>query len=333
MVFSGNNAERLRLVCAGVTGLLFGMLKMAPAPACGPDHRCATDAIDGFFLPLITASLGDPGQVATLPLLPATTPIPSPLPPSGGAVIITPPPAPVPVPAPAPATPVSNSSPPPPDTFVPVQRMLISQTLFVGALHDGGDVDMFTEMLPAIDGTPNPSPDPVTLSELDLAPDKTDHDMLVMEQIVTLPIGEIWTLGPLLQPVAMRINCGACGPGGHVSRFHGTASLEIPISQGGHGKLTNIDLRASSGSTAYGEMHFSFRTSDSNVFRDDEAMMTLEIDGLKTSLTTRLAAWRGLQNEINGLFIAVPMDDASDPGGIAGQFSGGECTPVCGVEN
>ena len=184
MIFSGNKSKRLRLVGAWVTGLICGMLKMAPTPACNPDQPCAADAIDGFFLPLITGSLGDPGYVAALPLPPATAPTPSPLPPAGGAVMIKPP-------LPVSTTPTSDSPPSSPDTVVPVQRILIGQTLFAWALRDGGDVDMFTEMLPFIDGAPYPLTGQVTPWELDLALDENDHDRLMMQQVVALPTGKI----------------------------------------------------------------------------------------------------------------------------------------------
>jgi hypothetical protein len=322
MILSGINVSGVRLVLAGTMALLFGLLKTAPAPACGPSQPCSADAIDAFFLPLITASLGDPGQAAAFLPPPNTAPAPSPLPPSGGAVIIKPPPS----------NPASDKPPPPQsDAVVPAQRLLISQTLFAGALHAGGDVDMRVEMLPSIDGVPDAMPEQATLSGLALTPDSTDHEMLTMQQIINLPTSGIWPLEMLVQPVTMRVTCGACGPGGGVSRFDGTARLEMPISQGGHGKITKIDLHAPGGSTAHGEMHFSLRTSDGLVAKDDKARLQLVIDQETLNLAARLAAWRGQQQQMNGIFIATPTDDVSDPGGIAGQFSG--CVPACGVEN
>lgn len=326
MILSDIDVGGVRLARAGAMALLFGWLKTTPVLACGPNQPCSADAIDAFFLPLISSSLGDPSQAAAFLPPPTTAPTPSPLPPSGGAVIIKPPPR-----SPPPSSPASDRPPPQPDTFVPAQRLLISQTLFAGTFHAGGEVDMHAEMLPPIDGVPDAMPEQATLSGFALAPDSTDHEMLTMQQVIILPTSGIWPLEMLVQPVTLRVTCGACGPDGGISQFDGTARLEMPISQGGNGKITNMDLHAPGGSTANGEMHFSLRASDGFVTKDDKARLQLVIDQETLNLAARLVAWQGQQQEMNGIFIAAPFDDTSDPGGIAGQFSG--CVPACGVEN
>ena len=310
MILSGNIVAGSHLARAGAAGLSIGILVTATAPACGPDHPCAAEAIDGFFMPLIARSLSDTARTKAL----------SPSPPLPSPAIIDQPPLP-------------EIPPPPPDATVPVQRLLVGQTLFATPLQEGGDVHMFFQLLPSTGGVPDTLPDHTALSNLALRPDMFDHDMLAMEHIVTLPAGDFWPLQSLSQPVAMRVTCGACGPDGGLSQFDGTGRLEIQIKPLGSGKITNIDLQTPGGSTAHGEMRFTLRSSLQNVFSDNQARLQLVIDQETINLDTRLVAWRGAARWMAGLFVGVPEGDDIDPGGFAGQFSGAGCVPVCGAEN
>ena len=310
----------------GATGLLFGMSMMVSALACNPNHPCEAAAIDEFFMPLITASLGEPAgfMAAIPPSAPAPVPTPSPLPPSGGPIIIKPPPPPE-TSSEAPPPP----PPPPPDAVVPVQRLLVSQTLMAGSMLDGGEVDMYVEMLPPIDSGPDALKPGRTVSTPSLAPDETGQGMLTMTQTIALPFGEIWPSGPISQPVVMELTCGACGADGGIAHFDGTARLDMQMTPGHRGQITNIDLHAPGGSRAQGELRFSLRASDDGVFMDNDAVLTLIIDNQPNNMAARLAAWRGLNKGIDGIFVGAPIDDMPDPGAIAGQFSG--CVPACGV--
>ena len=317
----------MNLCVAPVTAL--GLLVWSlPVSACAVDGPCPAGAIDDFFLPLISSSLADPNRVAALPPQAVADPNPSPLPPSGGAIIIKPPPAPDTIP---PTTPSSEA--PPPHTVVPVQRLLVGQSLFSGLVQDGGEVDMFIKTLPQGQSRQDRLPDQATIMALSLAPDKENQGMLAMEQLVSLPVADIWPLTSFSQDVAMRIACGACGPDGGVAQFDGAGRLEIGMRAMGPGKITGINLRNAAGATAQGEMHFSLQTAHDNVFTDDTARMRLVVDRRATHLSTRLFAWRGPQQQLSGIFIGTPDGDTEDLGGFAGQFSGAGCVPDCGVEN
>lgn len=308
-----------------VLGLAYALSDAPPMLACSPEQPCAAGAIDGFFMPLIVTSLGDPHQVMMPSPSPITAAVPAPPPSSGKAVIITPPPS------PERTTPLQG-------TVVPVRQLLIGQTLFGGAFRDGSEANMFATILTATERAPDSARTRDTLTPAALTPDALtpapgDHDMLVMEQVITLPIGEAWPLQSLSQPVGMQITCGACGPHGGVSHLAGTARLDMQIAPWGQGKITDIDLRAAGGSTAHGEMHFVLRNSHENLFIDEEARLRLVIDRKTTHLTTSLLAWRGPLRRLAGIFVGMPADGSADLGSFAGQFSGAECAPSCGVEN
>jgi hypothetical protein len=329
MILSGGKMSRLPLATAIAMTLLCGWSMVMPASACGPEQPCDADAIDGFFLPLITGSLGEPSRIAVMPLLPATTPAPSPLTPSGEPVIIRPP-----APPAAPDLPKPDKPQPSTEIVNPVQQLLIGQQLITGPMHEGADVDLYFDLLPSIHGGPNGLTDQLSLSDLALVPDAFDHTMLLMEQTVTVPTVDFWPLQTALsQQVDMQVTCGACGPGGGLSRFDGTGRLEIQNNSWGSGKITDIDLLASGGSTAKGEMDFTLQAGLQNVFADDNAHLRLVINHEMVDLATRLVAWRGARQQITGLFVGMPEGGDIDPGGIAGQFRGGECVTACGVEN
>ena len=294
-------------------GLLCAMTRGPPALSCSPDSPCAASAIDGFFLPLITTSLGEshrgPPAPPTLPSARRVTIIPEALPDE-----------------PAPASPVRPVT-------EPMQRLAVTQTLVAGALSDGGEADMFFELLPVADPARNALPARKTLSELDLMPAEGNPGMLVMTHLVVLPAGDAWPLKSLSQPVAMRITCGVCGPDGDFLRFDGTARLEIQVRSSGEGRITDIDLRGSGGQTAHGEMDFTLHESNGNVLTAELAMLRLAIDQDRMDLATRLLVWRDARQVMEGVFIGIPTGDSLDKGAFAGQFSGAGCMPVCGVEN
>ena len=276
--------------------------------ACGPQDPCAAADIDAFFLPLITHSLAvtrhdvPPPRATTLPL--------------------------VAKPAPPPERPQVAAQ-----TVVPVQRLLVGQTLFADKLHDGGDVDMFFEILPVTDGAADVLPNRTALAGLALAVDRDDPDMLAMERLVSLPAKDVWQLTSLSQPVAMRVICGACAPDGGISHFNGAGKFEIRFDPWGTGRISDIKLRGEAGQVVEGEMNFNMRFVDGNILTDDQARLRLVIGQDRMHLTSRLLAWRDAQGWVAGTFIGVPETDVVDPGAIAGQFSGVDCVPACGVEN
>jgi hypothetical protein len=60
MVHSDNDGERQGLRLGITIGLVLwvAVILAKPASACSQHDPCTADAIDGFFLPLITSSLG-----------------------------------------------------------------------------------------------------------------------------------------------------------------------------------------------------------------------------------------------------------------------------------
>jgi len=296
-----------------------------PASACSQQNPCMAGVIDGFFLSLITTSLGKPGQGTTPPPVPFPADTPSPLPPAGRATVIKPP---------APPETGIHGNPPVPSTGVtPVQQLTIGQTFVGGTFHEGGAAEIFLEFLPSTDMPPDAIHLPVTLSDLALVAEQTSPDLLTMEAIVSLPVGEAWPLQSLSQQLRMQVSCGACGPDGGISHLAGTGSLHIQTAPWGFGHITDISLQAPGGPTAHGEMHFILRRSDKAVFTDDEARMNLVVDGAPTELATRLVAWHGRRRAITGIFVGMPVGTGHDLGAFAGQFSGAGCDVDCGVEN
>ena len=327
MVRSDIDARRQGLCLIIIIGLaLWVVFIMAkPALACSQHYPCTTEAIDGFFLPLITSSLGKPGHGSTHPPVPDPARAPSPLPPSGGATVIAPPAA--------SETGIRHDQSAPSGSANPVQQLNIGQTLVSGAFGDGGAAEIFLEFLPSTDMPPDEVHVPIALSDLALAPEAASHDLLTMEAFVSLPIGEAWPLQSLSQQVRMQVSCGACGPEGGVSHLVGTGRLHIQTAPWGFGHITEISLQAPGGPTAHGEMHFILRTSDKAVFTDTEARMHLVVDRVPTDLATHLVAWRGQRQTITGIFVGMPLATGHDLGAFAGQFSGADCDVDCGVEN
>ena len=293
--------------------LLCATTKVFPASSCGPDSPCAASAIDGFFLPLITSSLGDSHSA---PLAPPSLV-------SARRIIIKPEVLPDKPPPVSPGSPINE----------PMQRLAVRQTLVAGTVLDGGEADMYFEILPFTDPERGILPTQATLSEPELMPVEGEPDILVMTRIAVLPTDNAWPLQSLSQPVTMHITCGACGPDSSFLRFDGTGRLEMQIKPLGEGRITDIDLRGAGGQTAYGEMDFTLHDSNGNVLTAELAMLRLVIDQDRMDLATRLLLWRGTRQVMEGVFIGIPTEDPLDKGAFAGQFSGDGCVTVCGVEN
>ncbi|MEX0503467.1 hypothetical protein AB3X55_07710 [Alphaproteobacteria bacterium LSUCC0719] len=332
MIRSGSHLWRggLRPCITFGLGMWLEVCMTGPAPACSQQDSCGSDAIDGFFLSLITTSLGTPSRGTTHPpvLFPADTP--SPLPPAGGAIVIPPPAMPEPAIHPDPSVPLTS--------VTPVQQLQIGQTLAGGTFREGGFAELFVEHLPSIDLSPEAHHDmlaltPALLSDLMLTPEAGGHDLLVMETLVSLPVGEAWPLHSLSQQVQMQVSCGACGPAGGIAHLVGTGRLHIRTAPWGSGSITGITLHAPGGPSAHGEMLFIVQTSDKAVFTDDEAVMRLVVGSVSTELATRLVAWHGQRRAVTGIFVGMPVDTGHDLGAFAGQFSGAGCDRDCGVEN
>ena len=214
-----------------------------------------------------------------------------------------------------------------------MQQLVVGQTLFTGKLADGGEADLFFEILPDTEGVPDAPTNGSVLESLALAIDTSDPEMLTMERLVLLPVAAAWPLQSISQPVVMTATCGACGPDGDILHFDGTGTFEVQLEPWGFGKISDIDLRGSDDRAMQGEMRFSLRVTDGNVLYDADSTLRLVIGQDDIDLVSSLLAWRGIKGAVSGIFIAVPQIDSADPGAIAGQFSGADCVPVCGVEN
>ena len=293
--------------------LLCATTKVLPAFSCGPDSPCAASAIDEFFLPLITSSLGESHSA----------PLDPPSPASAWNITIKPEALPDKPPPVSPGSTINES----------MQRLSVTQKLVAGTVLHGGEADMYFEILPFTDPERGILPTQATLSEPELMPVEGEPDILVMTRIAVLPTDNAWPLQSLSQPVTMQITCGACGPNGSFLRFDGTGRLEMQIKPLGEGRITDIDLRGAGGQTAHGEMDFRLDDSNGNILTADLAMLRLAIDQDKMDLATRLLLWRGARQVMEGVFIGTPTWDSLDKGAFAGQFSGAGCVPVWGVEN
>ena len=312
MVLAGNIRVQSYAAPALAMSLLFGIAMAEPAAGCGAGDACAADAIDAFFLPLITHSLAETLQhVTPPPTLPPT--------PSASITVITAPPY--------------KAPPPPPPEPVPMQQLVVGQTLFAGKLDYGGEADLYFEILPDTEGVPDAPANGSVLESLALVIDSSDPEMLTMERLVLLPVAAAWPLQSISQPVVMTATCGACGPDGDILHFDGTGTFEVQLEPWGYGKISDIDLRGSDDRTMQGEMRFSLRVTNGNVLYDADSTLWLVIGQDDIDLVSTLLAWRGIKGAVSGIFIAVPQIDSADPGAIAGQFSGADCVPVCGVEN
>ena len=104
------------------------------------------------------------------------------------------------------------------------------------------------------------------------------------------------------------------------------------------GWIKDIELKSAGGSKGTGELSFF----DQHLLRDDKVQLSLRLDdgagnsesGVRTGeFTGVLASWIKGDGSISGAFSGVAPDGAGGIDGVAVQFSGVPCVPLCGVEN
>lgn len=291
----------------------------APFPASGCDNGAACGVgINGFFMPLITSSMvagrspvAAAGPPVTMPdsILPAEP------------VVIRPPPR------PAAADKTASS--------VPAHRIELAQWLVPGSIAEGGEATLTVHVddvsiRPTAGGAKPDRPD-AGLSPLRQV-QGASGDWLA-RHVVVLPHFLSWPLGTWQQPVAMQMACGSCGKDGGVAHFSGTATFEMTLDRFAEGWIEDIDLSSADGLRASGAISFWDEQPSRHLAVDHEVVMTLDIGGVKGELGGSLATWSGQDRRIAGMFVATQIGDSAGFGGIAGQFRGEPCAPVCGVEN
>ena len=130
-----------------------------------------------------------------------------------------------------------------------------------------------------------------------------------------------------------------CGKG---DRFVGSAWLELTVDELAEGWIEDIELVSAGGRKATGELSFFDQQPQQHLLRDDQAQLSLCIDdgagnsgsGNRTNeFIGVLASWIEGDGRISGAFSGVAPDGAGGIGGVAVQFSGAPCVPLCGVEN
>ena len=121
-------------------------------------------------------------------------------------------------------------------------------------------------------------------------------------------------------------------------RFVGSAWLELSVDELAEGWIEDIELVSAGGRKASGELSFFDQQPQQHLLRDDQAQLSLRIDdgagnsgrGARTGeFTGVLTSWIEGDGRISG----VAPDGAGGIGGVAVQFSGAPCVPLCGVEN
>ena len=283
------------------------------ALGCGAGISCQQDDIDSFFLPLIAASVSRAETMAIGAAPPAAN---AALTSGVGPTVIRPPLAALP-------------------SHPALPAMLIEQTLVAGDLRDGGTTQLALLHVTTDKDLPSERrsepydaiPIPPLLQQV------PDTDAWTMTHIASLPSIHSWPLDRIAMRVDMRLACGACGPGGGVTRFSGSASLEMLFDDGVAGWLDNIDLAAEDGMTATGHASFGGAKAGGLVVEDHLAEMRLRIGGRDVSLLGSLLAWMSRDRTLGGALSMIPVDGSPGIGGIAGQFSGAPCPEACGVEN
>ena len=124
-------------------------------------------------------------------------------------------------------------------------------------------------------------------------------------------------------PAAQR----ACGHAGGANRFVGSAWLELTVDELAEGWIEDIELVSASGRKATGELSFFDQQPQQHLLRDDQAQLSLRIDD---------GAGNSGSGNRTGEFTGVPASWIEGDGrisGVAVQFSGAPCVPLCGVEN
>lgn len=293
---------------------IIGICQPFSAIACDASTACIAD-IDSFFLPLIANSLMDRQQTgaAAGPVVAPDTELPT------DTVVIRPPPRP---------------TAPPSARRLPARRIKLVQRLAAGKISEGGAASLTVHddaaWLPALAGASAPSSD---LTIPALRPTDAASGIWRMEHAILLPMQAAWPIGRIEQSVGMWMTCGGCARDGGGAQFHGTALFSMEFDQFAEGKISNIDLTTADDRNARGQMTFWDDQPARHLVRDSEAFLILWLDGQEHTLTADLASWLTEDRHVGGMFSAVPIDDGTDFGGIAGQFSGDVCPPACGAEN
>jgi len=301
---------------SGVTAALLAVLTLygEAASGCGAKPSCRSEEIDRFFLPLIAASMRKEqlaaGQRLPPPMSPAAT---SPL----WSEFIRPPPAPH---APGPVRP----------------HIMLHHELVTGDLAEGGRTSLYFEDFETAaeaasrDHPVNRRP-PIGLPPLRRS--AALSPVWRMHHVASLPEVPSWPLQGLALPVEMHLTCGACGAGGGIRDFRGTAHLELVFDDDILGWINDIDLRAGDGMMASGFLRFADRHTGQQVIEDHLAEMFLRIGGRDTHFQGSLLSWMTDRMRVQGAISMGPVDRPDGVGAIAGHFSGVSCTADCGVEN
>lgn len=283
------------------------------AIACRDDAACRAEDIDRFFLPLIAASLMHDVPSAALNRTPGASPV------------VT-----------SDLRPVVIKPPAPPPAAVPVPVLKVRHQLVAGDLAEGGSVRLDVSHTRLPKGPATSANGAIIDDKQGLPPLRhpARYDAVwQMQHTALLPAVPSWPLEGLFLPIEMRLTCGACGPGGAVHHFNGTAELELLVDDIIIGWIDNIDLVASDGMTATGFLNFSDTGTGGFVLEDHLAEMFLKIGEDDTNFQGDLYAWMNAMMHLNGALAMVPTDRLSGIGAVAGQFSGAPCAPDCGVEN
>ena len=310
------HSNRVVLATGGLAAIALVMLCPATSLACGSDASCKTDEIDSFFLPLIAASLIRGTELST-PAKTASPALISDLQP----VVIKPPSS------------LSTSSLPPAD---PMPALTAGYQLTEGTLAAGGGVSLDLKRLTLATGQAK-NAGGVTGSDMTrfLRIQQPVSQTPVWEMQITdlLPAVPSWPLDGMVLPIDMQLICGACGPGGTLHNFSGTAQFELIFDDGVTGWIDNIDLVAEDGLAATGRLDFTDKRIGEMIIGDYLADMFLKIGETETKLQGQLHAWMTNMLVVNGALAMVPVDGVSGIGAVAGHFSGAPCTDDCGVEN
>lgn len=293
---------------------IIGICQPFSAIACDTSPACIAD-IDSFFLPLIANSLMDRPQTgaATGPVVAPDTELPADI------VVIRPPPRP--------------AAPPAADRM-PARRIKLVQRIAAGQITEGGAASLTVHddaaWLPALaDG--NSASSDLTIPAL--RPTDAASGIWRMEHAILLPMQAAWPIGRIEQDVGMWMTCGGCAKNGGVAQFRGVARFGMEFDQFAEGGINDIDLTSADGMQARGQLTFWDDQPARHLVRDSEASLILWLDGQESKMTADLAGWLNEDRHVGGVFSAVPIDDGTGFGGIAGQFSGDVCPPACGVEN
>ena len=303
--------NRVVRATGGLATIAMVMLCPAMILACGSDASCETDEIDAFFLPLIAASLL------------RDTEIPSPAKAASPVILSG-------------VQPVVIKPPPPLPPADPVPALTARYQLTEGTLAAGGSVSLDIDRLTMTSGQVK-DVGGVTGSDMARFPRwrRTAASTPVWEMQITdlLPAVPSWPLDGMALPIDMQLTCGACGPGGTVHSFSGTAHFELIFDGGITGWIEDIDLVAEDGMTATGKLDFTDMRVGGMIIEDYLADMFLQIGETETNLQGPLYAWMTHLLVVNGALAMVPVDGVSGIGAVAGHFSGAPCTVDCAVEN